>query len=336
MVYLVPELIEFPQTEEEIMPYTKNILSDISNSKVVLDRPPDIFQFEPTNHCTLKCLGCPRTEMTREIGVMDRDTFSNMIKYIVNSKEKCDVVGISGFGEPTDHRGLFSMVDILTGNRIKTVLMTNGTNIDEVIKCVEYGLSAVCIDLTGTEAYKGISLEKIIEDVHRFLDFAYNKLKVRLQFIDVSHIIGKERYEEQVKQFIKTWEDFTDLYEDWIEIVVKGFDNFGGSVQGPSQPVKNVPCIIPWQSVSVLWDGSIVPCCRDFNGEHIFGNIKDLKTDPDSVWNSEKFIEFRKMHLTGNFPGGHMCKDCSSRGVWNGYFSPFIDLSKHLPECVDV
>ena len=29
----------------------------------------------------------------------------------------------------------------------------------------------------------------------------------------------------------------------------------------------------------------------------------------EEIWNGEKYDEFRKMHVTGNFPKGHKCKE---------------------------
>ena len=31
------------------------------------------------------------------------------------------------------------------------------------------------------------------------------------------------------------------------------------------------PCMFLWYSMSILWDGRVVPCCIDFKGEYILG-----------------------------------------------------------------
>ena len=45
------------------------------------------------------------------------------------------------------------------------------------------------------------------------------------------------------------------------------------------------------------------------------GNFKFINDDFGSensleeIWNGKKYEEFRKMHVTGNFPKGHKCKE---------------------------
>ena len=50
-------------------------------------------------------------------------------------------------------------------------------------------------------------------------------------------------------------------------------------------------CTAPWRGLTVLCDGSILPCCRDVRGRYTMGNVADgvLK-----VWNNQRFRAFRK------------------------------------------
>ena len=74
--------------------------------------------------------------------------------------------------------------------------------------------------------------------------------------------------------------------------------------------MKNIhwlePCQFPWSSLSIQWDGSIVPCCQDFNSEMLLGNSNiNLLYD---IWNSVNYYYFRKNHLTKQEKNKCICK----------------------------
>jgi radical SAM protein with 4Fe4S-binding SPASM domain len=50
-------------------------------------------------------------------------------------------------------------------------------------------------------------------------------------------------------------------------------------------------CTAAWRSITVLADGSIVPCCRDPRGHYTMGNVADGVL---AVWNNARFRAFRK------------------------------------------
>ena len=48
--------------------------------------------------------------------------------------------------------------------------------------------------------------------------------------------------------------------------------------------------------MSIMWDGTVVPCGQDFNNEMDMGNVHD-QTLYD-IWNGEEYKKFRLNHLT--------------------------------------
>ena len=58
---------------------------------------------------------------------------------------------------------------------------------------------------------------------------------------------------------------------------------------------------------AVLVDGSVVPCCYDYNGEIVFGNLFDQ--DVMEIWDSPIYTEFREKVRLGNVPDFCM-KNC--------------------------
>jgi radical SAM protein with 4Fe4S-binding SPASM domain len=54
-----------------------------------------------------------------------------------------------------------------------------------------------------------------------------------------------------------------------------------------------VPCYVGWLSSRILSDGSVIPCCGCY--DVIFGNINKLSFT--TIWNSEKYKQFRKKSI---------------------------------------
>jgi len=55
---------------------------------------------------------------------------------------------------------------------------------------------------------------------------------------------------------------------------------------------RSKPQICSWmRQVVILWNGDIVPCCRDPKGKYVMGNI--LKEDLKDIWNNERMKKFR-------------------------------------------
>jgi radical SAM protein with 4Fe4S-binding SPASM domain len=71
----------------------------------------------------------------------------------------------------------------------------------------------------------------------------------------------------------------------------------------------NIParlnCTTPWTHISIHWDGDVVPCCKCFGKQHVFGNLYDMTMK--QILNSHKRKEFlRGMHTGKNY----ICSYC--------------------------
>jgi MoaA/NifB/PqqE/SkfB family radical SAM enzyme len=69
----------------------------------------------------------------------------------------------------------------------------------------------------------------------------------------------------------------------------KPFINFAGAIEGESQ-VKGECYFKKYNYVCVLWNGDVVPCCCDYNGEEILGNV----FEPEKVILKENYSLCKK------------------------------------------
>jgi radical SAM protein with 4Fe4S-binding SPASM domain len=102
----------------------------------------------------------------------------------------------------------------------------------------------------------------------------------------------------------------------WLTPVVRLMDDFGDPdiVQiGVKQEERHMRqlCGSPFGSVSVLWDGTVVACCHDYDGRIPLG---DLKTETlAEVWAGERYQRFRARWKAGTFEPGEPCHACRWR-----------------------
>ncbi len=69
-----------------------------------------------------------------------------------------------------------------------------------------------------------------------------------------------------------------------------------------------MPCPFPWQYLVVQWDGTVVPCCRDYNAVNALGNVKHNTLR--EIWEREASRTIREQHRTGRYGSNNFCKKC--------------------------
>jgi radical SAM protein with 4Fe4S-binding SPASM domain len=60
--------------------------------------------------------------------------------------------------------------------------------------------------------------------------------------------------------------------------------------------------------MQIQWTGEVVPCCYDFNGEMVLGDV--TRRSLAAVWNGEAYREFRGIHERKEFEKLPYCMCC--------------------------
>jgi radical SAM protein with 4Fe4S-binding SPASM domain len=87
------------------------------------------------------------------------------------------------------------------------------------------------------------------------------------------------------------------------------------------------PCFYPWHSVSVTWEGQVVPCCRDYNASDVLGDLR-TQTLAD-IWNGARLQQLRREHCGGKI-ATPLCVNCKERSCEIGLPGRFYPVSKLL------
>lgn len=288
---------------------------------------PVLYWIESTNRCNLKCRMCINAQLPDKMGSnMETETFFRLVDEIA-AEHPADVATIALFlgGEPFLHPQLFEMIRYARTKNIKVNLATNGTlltgkNIDLLLENPP-SLLILSFDGYNRESYEnarvGASFEKVQANI---IDFLKEK-KIRglseplvrmysLILDPANEVLERKRFEDFFQNNFK----MHGVDEFLIE-------NAGGTSSWLSEdcdhaaaapPVqkegKKLPCIRLWYTMSILSDGTVVPCCTDFTGRVKLGNIKE-KTLRE-IWNGAPFRAFRRRMIEGHSGEIPLCAGC--------------------------
>lgn len=73
-------------------------------------------------------------------------------------------------------------------------------------------------------------------------------------------------------------------------------------------PNNRKPCPGLWKTPVIRWDGELMACCADVDGEIPLGNLAEAPFD--ALWFGERMTQYRLLHIEGRFDAMPKCGDC--------------------------
>jgi radical SAM protein with 4Fe4S-binding SPASM domain len=249
---------------------------------------------------------------------MALSTFQKLIQEIHSS---VSVVQFFFQGEPFLNPLLPQFIQIASRHNLYSVISTNGhfltpTLIEQLIRN-QLDHLIISVDGLTQKTYEQYrvrgNLTTVIEGIQELVKRRGKRLRplVELQFIVFKHnehelpsVIPFARELKVDKVTIKSAQVYHD-HERWLpENAMYRRYRKNGTLK------KEVPnrCWKMWHSFEVTWDGNILPCCFDKNGEYAFGNI--LENGFHAIWYGNRYQQFRSRLLLerASIP---MCSNCS-------------------------
>jgi len=285
---------------------------------------------EPTNICNLRCPVCETGAgiLNRPRGYMSLD---NLKKILDKVGEQVNTLLFYYMGEPFLNKGAYDMIRYATDKGIYVATCTNGEVLD-MDGLVESKLSEISFQIGGMtqethEKYRvGGNLHKTMDNLTKAVDMKAKGListKIQVGFIVMKH---NEHEVEQAKKELKGMRaDEVVIIFPCVRTVEQGktflptddkywiYDRnyFKNGVLMPKKVPHNT-CWWIYYSTVVLWDGRVVPCCRDACGEHVMGNV--LEQPFTDIWNGERYRSFRYAIRVQQrkLP---LCRLCSGYGI---------------------
>lgn len=274
---------------------------------------PIHIDFELNDSCNQSCVMCPRNTETHPDINYSINTFSTFkfsdYKRVINEGSRKGLLSINlgAFAEPLIHKRVFDMVAYAHKNGIvDSRIITNGLLLNKYFdEIFDSGLVNlfVSIDAFSEDKYyeiRGPGFRKVKNQLLAFLA-EKEKRKSKLPIVRVSFVNMNVNQAEQ-ESFIKFWRQKVDI----IDIQV--FDNFNIDIKKEydyGKP-KKWDCRSPWSRLSILSDGSILPCCNFFGRNIPVGNVSS--TTVESVWKSLALQQVRDGIINDTLKNCSICQ----------------------------
>lgn len=237
---------------------------------------PRIVYIEPTNTCNLRCVMCPQSSSKAQRGFMEFDLFKKVVAELPRSSH----VHLYFRGEALLHPRIGDMTDYIRRlGRNRLTLVTNGTVSVAGLKANRVVFS---FDAPDRDTYESIRRGADYEVTLRHLEEAI----CSGSFDEVvATIIEMPRTEQQLGAFAQDMYRLgvtgveAKRYLHWDAECKEGFNG-------------STPCLLPWHTLGVYWDGTVTPCCVDFEGEMAIGNAGD--SGLMGLWNNDRMIGLRR------------------------------------------
>lgn len=266
---------------------------------------------EPVSICNLRCPFCHQvdekfTKNKSMMGMMDVDLFKKIIDDAQEGGTKA--ITLTCRGEPTLHPHLGEMLEYCKDKFIEFKMNTNATKLTEKLihQILKSELSDIVfsVDSYYKEEFEslrvGANFEEVLSNIKKFKEikekfYPNSRCVTRISGVQVSD-----------KQNPKKFQEFWEQYVDFV-VMVKMLTRWDLYKNSKDQ-MRDVPCHYLGRSLSIYFDGTVIPCDMDYQGVLALGSLKELTIQ--EVWNGKKHQELFLAHRNGKRDSIFPCDRC--------------------------
>ena len=252
-----------------------------------------MVQFESSTACNARCLFCPRYEMTRQMGEMSDELFHKIIKDGKELGAKFYVPFLNG--EPFVFPRIWEWLDYMEAENVRFAIYTNAEfmDVDRLLQYKNIYYVNCSLNATTKEVHQKIMRGPNFDVCRKNIEDLIKKSKVRVR---VSMVVSEDN-KHQVNDFIKMW---------GRRAKIRDFKNYAGARHSKTEKTgKRVPCYALFNTIVILWDGRMVPCCMDYDGQLILGDVN--KESVGKIYQDAKWLRDKHKKLDFNIKPCNIC-----------------------------
>lgn len=276
---------------------------------------PFVDQVELTNNCPMRCRYCPRGTpggISRTTGFMSLGLFRNLLRQLPSAQSAYRPLELHHLGESLLHPQVDDFVREASQHGIATEMSVNPSLLTPALsaRLVEAGIGRLVLSLDGMDeetlqglrgpAAKFSAAESHINALLSHVAARPSPPRVVIQMLDL------QRNRHQRDLLIERW-GRTGLPS--VSVLIKPLDGPDPDSGSRNTEPLTYLCTYPFRSVVVLWDGRVVPCCRDADAHYVLGNLEQETLA--GLWSGEQARALRSTHLEQNASPGHLCAQCA-------------------------
>ncbi len=286
---------------------------------------PGVIRIEPSATCNLACIHCPTGTLGNPVkGNMTKELFLKIKEEIKEFNIRVAVLYMGG--EPFINKNFFFMVEELKKINIPFIkTVTNGMLLNKKIinDIVNSGLDSIEISLDGNSSEindfirKNSNHQKVLDNLILLYEEKIktnSKINITVSSTQFKKLDKNNKLVSSPSHWIeKKLEKYINLkmlninYVDAIKWSDMKIDNTVFDVVEDENDITSNSCDHVINTMTVRYNGDIVPCCYDLTSQLIMGNILEDKLS--NIWNNNKYLKLRKSINNGKLFS--ICVDCS-------------------------
>ena len=262
---------------------------------------------EISNICNLSCRFCPGTK--RKAGRMTEEVFRTLLPKL---RPYTDFLYFHLMGEPLLHPELERFLQLAGDAGFKVILTTNGTLLkkQQPVLLVAEGLHKINISLHAFEANDlAVPFEEYLADCFAFGKAMEGK---KLTVYRLWNQGGEDKQNDTILQkmeryFPRPWVVERHGTRIGERVYLEYGDKFDWPDLNAPEGSEKVFCYGLRDQLGVLWDGTVVPCCLDHEGDLALGNL--LAQDMEQILSSSRAKAIFEGFSHRNAPE-ELCRKC--------------------------
>lgn len=263
--------ISFDNETSDIYHVIANLISKTSPFSI-----PRTMRIETSSLCNEKCIICPYESITRSHGKMKFELFKKLVAEHSSSVDNPALIFPASVGEPFLDVDFLKFVSYASQYYTSISTFSNGSLLSE-------DLVKAYIESGGTELM--LTLHGFTESNHQMITKTKTYNAVKNNIMNASRINSKYGY--PIKIYLDIYSDtHISCDDEWIAELaanhvllslapMSSTHNWGGKIHGSSSSLRTKKCNRIFSQFGVQYNGDVVACCADINGDYILGNANN-------------------------------------------------------------
>jgi radical SAM protein with 4Fe4S-binding SPASM domain len=298
-------LVDFNFEEANIYSVITEIIRTLMVSSI-----PSTMRIETYTRCNEKCCFCPYPSLTRKQGRMNIELFGRLVQEHSQIVTNPKILFPASIGEPFLDIDFFSFVAIASKYYKSISTFSNGSVLraEVVSKYIDSGGTELLLTLhgfnerdytniTGTDYYH-IVRDNII-NAARLNSRTGNQLNIILDI----YMYGTPSKADKFVEELRNLNVFVNICD------IQHTHNWGGKVNDADRKLRVRGCPRIYSQFGVQFDGAVVPCCVDTEGEYKLGNANTQSLS--DIFSGQAYLSLVGLEKSELLTEIQMCKYCN-------------------------
>ncbi len=287
-----------------------------------LETPYSVF-IDVCNACNFKCKFCAVQYAGNRRGygaeMMSLDLFQKIMDDLTEFGQKIKILRLYGNGEPLLNKSFPDMLSYAKGKAGWIETVTNGSMLShDLNRKLAAGCDRIRISIEGVDAEAYYSIAGVKLDWERFVDNIGDLYVHRGDCeIYIKTVDAAVESPEKKEKFLNTFGSICDkIYIENLSPIWPDYDELGDyfdlknkAMMADSEVREIKVCPFPFYQIFIHSDGTVVPCCADWQKRLTLGNVNDSSLY--QIWNSESYRTLWKDMLKNGRSCREVCSICS-------------------------